>query len=791
MKDDDLKRLFEQADRAPVNAEAKKSAVNLAMAAFDETVQQAKTAEAEKSQPGGQGFWHWFRPTGANKPRTRRTRMNISQQKWLYSGVAGAFVSVLALSVYIYQPQMALIETDFSLPHVELRRQSPANERASVDESAPVDERAPADDQNTLAGGQSTLAGGQSTLAGGQSSPAGMQSIPERDQGTPAGIQSTPAEQEALTVPAAPPSTESPARLSADKPASTARADLDFAAEPQPLYKAKKEAFELADRASNEAGATGITSSSGAGKVASKIAAAPVQPRSMQENNRLMGQAMTQAPAVAADALVASPLTPVYQEKGRDRFEEIETNPVKRVVDEPVSTFSIDVDTASYSFVRRQLNQGVLPQKDAVRVEEMLNYFHYDYPLPADKSVPFEPTVLVSDSPWKPGNKLIQIGIKGYDLAAGEKPRTNLVFLLDVSGSMNSPDKLPLVKQSMSLLLSQLQPEDSIGIVVYAGAAGTVLEPTKVKDKQKIMDALNRLQAGGSTAGAQGIKLAYQLAESNFDKNAVNRIILATDGDFNVGITNRDELKGFVERQRDKGIFLSVLGFGQGNYHDHMMQVLAQNGNGVAAYIDTLSEAQKVLVDEATSTLFNIARDVKIQVEFNPATVSEYRLLGYETRHLNREDFNNDAVDAGDIGAGHTVTAIYEITPVGSGAGLIDDSRYAPAARETDIRASEYGFLKMRYKLPGATTSKLLTRVIPLGNAVAENSANSELLSREGNFATAVAGFAQLLRGGQYTGTWSYDDAIALAQANKGEDLFGYRTELVQLIRKAKVAAAM
>lgn len=477
-----------------------------------------------------------------------------------------------------------------------------------------------------------------------------------------------------------------------------------------------------------------------------------------------------------------------YQDEGRDQFADIVTNPVKRVADEPVSTFSVDVDTASYSFVRRQLNQGVLPRKDAVRVEEMINYFDYDYPLPESKETPFKATVAVTDAPWKAGNKLIHIGIRGYDMAPTEVPASNLVFLLDVSGSMHSPDKLPLVKQSMGLLLNQLKPTDTVAIVAYAGAAGTVLEPTQAKEKQKIMAALEQLNAGGSTAGGEGIKLAYQLAKAGFDKNAVNRVILATDGDFNMGITDHEELKDFVELQREEGIYLSVLGFGQGNYHDNLMQVLAQNGNGVAAYIDTLSEAQKVLVDEATSTLFPIARDVKIQMEFNPQTVKEYRLLGYETRALKREDFNNDKVDAGDIGAGHRVTAIYEITPVGSGSGLIEPSRYDQPEASATGHGNEYGFLKIRYKLPEESKSKLITTPVTVNNsAVAEN----KVLEQETGFAIAVAGFAQLLRGGQYTGDWTYQDAIDLANKNKGDDTYGYRAEFVQLVRKASVAQAM
>ena len=500
---------------------------------------------------------------------------------------------------------------------------------------------------------------------------------------------------------------------------------------------------------------------------------------------------------LATSQMVASKIRvadmPIVQpSQHRDDFESVSTNPIKLVSAEPVSTFSIDVDTASYSFVRRQLNNGALPVKDAVRIEEMVNYFDYDYPLPSNKSQPFKPTVVVSDSPWASGKKLIHIGIKGYDIEKTAKPKSNLVFLLDVSGSMNNPDKLPLVKQSMNLLLSQLNPTDTVAIVVYAGAAGTVLEPTHVKDKPKIMAALSKLNAGGSTAGAQGIQLAYELAEHNFDKNAVNRIILATDGDFNVGINDRETLQGFIERKRDKGIFLSILGFGQGNYQDHLMQTLAQNGNGVATYIDTLSEAQKVLVNESTSTLFPIAKDVKIQVEFNPATVAEYRLIGYETRALKREDFNNDKVDAGDIGAGHSVTAIYEITPTQSDAKLIDDLRYGKNIIKTKMaESSEYGFLKLRYKLPNEDTSQLMEHAISGQNTYSSNDDKNTVLLREVNFATAVAAFAQQMKDPKYLNNWSLQQTLDLAQANKGDDNYGYRTEFVQLVRKAMIADDM
>lgn len=471
----------------------------------------------------------------------------------------------------------------------------------------------------------------------------------------------------------------------------------------------------------------------------------------------------------------------------RDRFKDFKENTVIAASENPVSTFSIDVDTASYSFVRRMLNNGQLPQKDAVRSEELINYFDYAYPLPSDRKTPFATYTSVMDSPWKAGNKLIHIGIQGYQLAASEIPQSNLVFLLDVSGSMDEPGKLPLVKQSMSLLLDTLKPDDTISIVVYAGAAGTVLEPTKVKEKTKILAALNNLQAGGSTAGAEGIALAYQLAEANFNSKGVNRIILATDGDFNVGQTGDEALQDFVERKREKGIYLSVLGFGQGNYQDEMMQTLAQNGNGTAAYIDTLSEAQKVLVTEATSNLFPIAKDVKIQVEFNPDTVKEYRLIGYETRVLNREDFSNDKVDAGEIGAGQRVTAIYEITPVGAKSGLLEESRYQQENKVDANKNNEYAFLRLRYKLPSDTKSNLIETPI----ALASTSKTSAAYQQEVNFAVAVAGFAQLLRGSNYTGNFTYDKVIELAQANKGKDEFGYRTEFVQLARKAKIAKDM
>ena len=510
--------------------------------------------------------------------------------------------------------------------------------------------------------------------------------------------------------------------------------------------------------------------------------------RGLQNQLGNYGQAVTRA----IQGPVDKPVSGDYRDQGRDRFTSFETNPVKVTAEAPVSTFSIDVDTASYAFVRSALNANHLPQKSAVRVEELINYFPYDYKGPEDRSKPFRSNVTVMPSPWNSSNKLLHVGIKGFDLKADERPRANLVFLLDTSGSMNAANKLPLLQKAMKLLLNKLDGDDTVSIVTYAGRAGTVLEPTRASDRSKILAALNNLNAGGSTAGGEGIRQAYRLAQQSFDKEAVNRVILATDGDFNVGIRNPEELKSFVERKRKSGIYLSVLGFGRGNYNDHLMQTLAQNGNGNASYIDTLNEARKVLGEEVGGTLFTIAKDVKIQVEFNPAAVSEYRLIGYETRQLKREDFNNDKVDAGDIGSGHTVTAIYEFTPKNASTRIVDDLRYAKSKdnRTQDSKAvdqNEYAFLKIRYKLPKADKSKLLTT--PVTRAQEVGSVDAAPL--EIRFATSVAAFGQLLRGGRYTGSFTYDDVVTLAQGSKGQDPFGYRAEFVNLARFAKSAAAL
>jgi Ca-activated chloride channel family protein len=468
----------------------------------------------------------------------------------------------------------------------------------------------------------------------------------------------------------------------------------------------------------------------------------------------------------------------------------LEEHAIKRVVEDPVSTFSVDVDTSSYSYCRRLLKDWRLPSPEVVKTEEFLNYFDYDYPLPTDNETPFEPTAMVSDSPWNKGRKLMHIGIKGYDVEPLNRPFSNIVFLVDVSGSMVSTDKLPLAKESIEMLLGALQPGDYVSIVTYASGTKVELEPTAVTEKKKILSVLNSLKAGGATFGTGGIELAYEVAEKSFDKEAVNRIMVVTDGDFNIGLTDGEALKKYIEKKRDSGIFLSLLGFGMGNYKDTTMKALANYGNGVAAYIDSIEEAHKVMITEALSNIFPIAKDVKIQVEFNPAAVMEYRLVGYEKRILKREDFNNDKVDAGDIGSGHTVTALYEITPSGAKeAAALDELRYAEKRNleEEDSKDQEYAFLKIRYKLPEEDTSKLITT--PITHEHDEENIHKTTganIIGEFKFATAVASYAQLLKGSKYTGDFKYEDVLKLAETNKGEDGFGYRREFIQLVRTTK-----
>ena len=461
----------------------------------------------------------------------------------------------------------------------------------------------------------------------------------------------------------------------------------------------------------------------------------------------------------------------VPSDPGNERYDGKEVSPVKIARTDPVSTFSVDVDTGAYANTRRFLVAGQLPPKDAVRSEELINYFRYDYAMPQSRSAPFSVTTDVAVSPWNAQTRLLRIGLRGYDLARSARPPANLVFLVDVSGSMSSQDKLPLVKTALAGLAGELSPRDKVSIVVYAGAAGLVLEPTS--DARKIRAALERLSAGGSTAGGAGLQLAYQVARDNFIQGGVNRILLATDGDFNVGVSNTKSLIEMVERERDNGITLTTLGFGTGNYNEAMMEQIADKGNGNYAYIDSALEARKVLGDQMSSTLFTIAKDVKIQVEFNPAQVSQYRLLGYENRALREEDFNNDKVDAGDIGAGHQVTAIYEIVPAGA-RGWSDPRRYddAQGAVDHDTRG-ELAFVKLRYKLPDGSTSRLIER--PIAASLMRTAARP---TGDFAFATAVAAFGQRLRGDTMLNGFSHAQIVSLA----GRQNDYWRQEFVRLV---------
>jgi Ca-activated chloride channel family protein len=467
----------------------------------------------------------------------------------------------------------------------------------------------------------------------------------------------------------------------------------------------------------------------------------------------------------------------------RENYAHFDDNPIKSVTEQPISTFSIDVDTGAYANVRRLLNQGGLPQHDAVRVEEMINYFNYDYPLPDSLEPPFRVTTEIAPTPWNQKTHLLHIGIKGYDIPKDKLPPANLVFLVDVSGSMESPDKLGLLKAALKMLTEHLTAKDKVALVVYAGAAGLVLESTPGNETAKIRAALERLTAGGSTHGSAGIQLAYATAQQNFISGGINRILLATDGDFNVGTVNFEALKNLVEQKRQSGISLTTLGFGTGNYNDHLMEQLADAGNGNYAYIDTLNEARKVLVQEMSSTFNTIAKDVKIQIEFNSATVAEYRLIGYENRLLKREDFSNDKVDAGEIGAGHSVTALYEIALVGSGGERLENRRYAENQTPPSGRyGNELAFLRLRYKAPSAEISQLLEWALKKPDIISSVSNTSQRF----RFSAAVAAFGQQLRGGTYLDKFSYDDILSLARGASGDDPFGYRAEFVQLVNLAK-----
>lgn len=485
--------------------------------------------------------------------------------------------------------------------------------------------------------------------------------------------------------------------------------------------------------------------------------------------------------AAAAPAPTADMQQPGYRDVPREQYQTLPDNPVHAVAQVPVSTFSIDVDTGSYANVRRILNEGRLPPEGAVRLEEMVNYFPYDYTLPADASSPFGITTELAPTPWNPNTRLLRVGIKASDRSVAELPPANLVFLVDVSGSMDRREGLPLVKSTLKLLVDQLRDQDKVALVVYAGESRVVLEPTSGRDKATIRNAIDQLQAGGSTAGASGIELAYQMAQKGYLAKGINRILLATDGDFNVGISDFETLKQMAAEKRRSGVSLTTLGYGVDNYNERLMEQLADAGDGNYAYIDNLREARKVLVDQLSSTLAVVAKDVKIQLEFNPAQVSEYRLLGYENRALKREDFNNDKVDAGEIGAGHTVTALYEIVPAG-GKGWLDPLRYQSDAPRPAGKGDELALLRVRYKSPQGSASQLIERPV----RASEQRASLEAASDDLRFAAAVAAFAQQLEGGRYTGAFDIGDTVRLARAARGDDRFGLRSEFIQLVELAQ-----
>jgi Ca-activated chloride channel family protein len=468
-----------------------------------------------------------------------------------------------------------------------------------------------------------------------------------------------------------------------------------------------------------------------------------------------------------------------------EEYDAVRETGFREALKNPLSTFSIDVDAASYSNMRRYLNQGQMPPKDAVRIEEMVNYFTYDYPQPQG-SDPFSINTEISECPWNKEHRLVHIGLQGKEIPTENLPASNLVFLIDVSGSMNSPEKLPLLKSAFSMLTDQLRANDKVAIVVYAGAAGLVLPSTSGADKERIRTAISQLEAGGSTAGGEGIRLAYKIAKENFREGGNNRVILATDGDFNVGVSSNAEMERLIEEKRESGIFLTVLGFGMGNYKDSKMEILADKGNGNYSYIDNIMEARKVLVNEFGGTLFTIAKDVKMQIEFNPTKVKAYRLIGYENRMLQKEDFNNDKKDAGELGSGHTVTALYEIIPANSKEAISQTDELKYQKNKVDAIAynsKELMTLKLRYKQPNGNESKLIsTPVID----------QDVLLSKTSNdfrFSAAVAEFGMLLRNSEFKGTSNYYNVVALAEGAKGKDKEGYRVEFINMVKSCQLVA--
>lgn len=498
---------------------------------------------------------------------------------------------------------------------------------------------------------------------------------------------------------------------------------------------------------------------------------------SAQKPNRLY------APMMSQDNVGREPR---QQDFNSESYKAINENRFQEVKQNPLSTFGTDVDAASYSNIRRFINNGQLPPIDAVRIEEMINYFDYDYPQPQN-GAPVSINTELSSAPWNPQHQLVKIGLQAKTIAYDRLPASNFVFLIDVSGSMNAANRLPLVKSSIHLLIDQLRAKDRVSIVVYAGAAGEILQPTSGENKQTIKDALNKLEAGGSTAGGEGIALAYKLAQQNFINGGNNRVILATDGDFNVGASSDAEMQRLIEEKKKTGIYLTVLGYGMGNYKDSKMETLADKGNGNFAYIDNISEARKTLITEFGGTLFTVAKDVKLQVEFNPDKVSAYRLIGYENRLLNKEDFNNDQKDAGDMGSGHTVTALYEIIPAGVKSSFVesvDDLKYQTNSQlKSTLHSTELMTIKLRYKAPDKDESKLISK------AVSTQTVAWEKTSSDFRFSAAVAGYGMLLRNSEFKQNTNYRSVLNWAEGSVGRDKEGYRAEFLTLVRSSGLMA--
>jgi len=564
------------------------------------------------------------------------------------------------------------------------------------------------------------------------------------------------------------PATDTPARKNDSAPTPPAGPVVEPVAEPAPT--SPQATAQAKPQGNSPSDSPADRSSSAAGQVVPM----PVAPPALAE----VAAMSYNAQSAKRMAYMPSPtlMQPLPGDINTENYTHRDTNPVQLVSEQPVSTFSIDVDTGSYTNVRRMLSAGQLPPADAVRAEEFINYFDYGYTPPASREQPFSVTTELAPAPWNAKRQLLLVGIQGYRVPAAQIPASNLVFLIDTSGSMDEADKLPLLQASLKQLVRQLRRQDRVAIVSYAGYAGVVLPSTAGDQHATIDAAIDQLSAGGSTNGGAGIELAYAQAEQGFIKGGVNRVILATDGDFNVGTVNEEALKTTIEDHRKSGVALTTLGFGEGNYNDAMAVMLADVGNGSHHYIDSLQEGRRVLVDEMSATLLTIARDVKIQVEFNPAQVQEYRLIGYEKRMLKREDFNNDKVDAGEIGAGANVTAIYEITPKGSNAARIDPLRYGKHVA-TGESGNELAFLRLRYKLPGQSDSKLVEQPIA---AHAEAQASERL-----RYAAAVAAFADALRGGKYLDGYGYTQIAKLANDARGDDADGYRAGFVQLVKLA------